>query len=118
MESDSNAQLGFSTDSVSLRLPLLVITSLSIYRRLKNAPLNSLRHMTLDALQSIVFSICTFTIYLLVMLIDVHVHIILQSTSFYWRDVVRQNGALKATLSKYLVVFDIFFQRRNDKETN
>ena len=76
------------------------------------------RHMTLDALKSILFSICTFTIYLLVILIGVHVHIILQSTSFYWRDVVRQNGALKATLSKYLVDFDIFFQRRNDKETN
>ena len=33
--------------------------------------LNSFRHMTLDALKSILSSICTFTIYLLVMLIDV-----------------------------------------------
>ena len=46
------------------------------------------------------------------------VHIILQSTSFYWRDAARQNGALKATLSKYLVDFDIVFQRCNNKETH
>ena len=37
------------------------------------------------------------------------VHIILQSMSIYWRDSVRKNGELKATLSKYLVDFDIVF---------
>ena len=73
--------------------------------------------MTLDALKK--YSIFNMHIYnLFACNAYRRVHTILQSTSFYWRDTVRQNGALKATLSKYLVDFDIFFQRRNDKETN
>ena len=99
--------------AIGLRLPLLVTTSLSTYRQLKYALLNSFRHMTLDALTNILSFICTFASYAYR-----RVHIILQSTSFYWCDTVRQNVVLNATLSKYLVDSERFSQCCIGKETH
>ena len=65
--------------------------------------------------------IYTFTIYLLVMRIDVcieHYSAVDERHFKLLRDAVRQNGALKATSSNYLVDFDRFFQRCSDKATH